>query len=165
LVTSIHDWRHFGEVAGAASGALIGLLFVAVSLNRDRIAQHPVLHPSAFQTLTLFMLPLLVAIVLVTPQQASWVLGIEIITLGVLQGLILALTQRWKRKASNELHSRLARLLDYSPNLAITLLVLAAGATLVAGHVGGLYLLVLAVALALISGVANAWLFLIEDPE
>lgn len=163
---SIQDWGNFGEVAGTASGALVGLLFVAVSLNRDRIAQHPALRSDAAQTLVVFMLPLLVAILLLTPRQSSRVLGVELIVLGAVHGVVLAVSARRKRKPGNELQSQLARLLEYtSPNTTTTLLVLTAGATLTAGYVGGLYWLVPAVIVALIGGVANAWLFVIEDPN
>jgi hypothetical protein len=162
----IQEWANFGQVAGDASGALIGLLFVAVSLNRDRIAQHRALRNGALQTLIMFMLPLLVAILLLTPRQPSWVLGIELIALGAVHGLALTITARRTRQAANEVQSRLPRLLDYtSPNAVTTLLVLAAGATLAAGYVGGLYWLVPAVILALIGGVTNAWLFLVENPD
>ena len=34
-------WSDFATIAGSASGALTGLLFVAVSLNRERIAANP----------------------------------------------------------------------------------------------------------------------------
>jgi modulator of FtsH protease len=39
-VTTPADWLGFAEVTGTASGALTGLLFVAVSLNASRIAGH-----------------------------------------------------------------------------------------------------------------------------
>ena len=39
-MTAPADWQGFAEVVGAASGALTGLLFVAVSLNATRIAGH-----------------------------------------------------------------------------------------------------------------------------
>jgi modulator of FtsH protease len=163
LAMSIQDWDNFGQVVGSASGALVGLLFVAVSLNRDRIAQHPSLRASATQTLVLFMLPLIISILLVTPRQPSWVLGAELITLGVIAGLVLAIVGRGKRTTDN---SRFARLLDHvSPNLLSTLLILVAGVTLVAGHGDGLYWLVPAVTFELIGGAVNAWLFLIQDPD
>jgi len=162
---SIQDWDTFGHVAGDASGALVGLLFVAVSLNRDRIVQYPALHASALQTLIIFMLPLIIAILLVTPRQPAWVLGSELITLGIVHGLTLALAGHRKRNTGNDEQSQLARLLDQiSPNTATTLIVLAAGAILVSGNVVGLYLLVPAVVLALVGGVVKAWIFLIDSP-
>ena len=160
------DWGSFAQVAGGASGALIGLLFVAVSLNRDRIAQHPTLHAGALQTLIMFMLPLLIAVLLVTPRQPSWLLGVEILVLGSAHGLALVLAARPKHKAGNEEHSRTGRLLEYtSPTTVTTVIVLAAGAILVSGHVAGAYVLVPAVVLALIGGVVNAWMFLIDDTD
>jgi len=166
LGISIEDWGNFGAVAGAASGALIGLLFVAISLNRDRIARHSALRASALQTLMVFMLPLIIALLLVTPRQPSWVLGVEIIFLGVIHGLGLAVVGRRKRTVGGELNSHLAGLIDViTPNLLTTVFVLAAGASIVAGYANGLYCLVPAVVLALIGGVANAWLFLIRDPD
>lgn len=163
---SIQDWGNFGQVVGGASGALIGLLFVAVSLNRDRIAKHPALRADALQTLVIFILPLLVAILLVIPRQPTWVLGVEFITLGLIHGLALVLAGRRKRRSDKREYSRVARLLEYtSPNTITTLIVLAAGATLMSGHVIGVYVLGLAVVLALIGGVINAWVFLISLPD
>ena len=36
----LEDWANFAVITGSAAGALTGLLFVAVSLNRDRIVGH-----------------------------------------------------------------------------------------------------------------------------
>jgi len=163
---SIEDWGNFGMVAGSASGALVGLLFVAISLNRDRIVRQPALRAIALQTLMVFMLPLILGLLLLIPRQPSRALGIEIIILAVIHGLGLAIVGRGKRKTGGESNSRLARLLDViTPNLFTTVLPLAAGASVVAGHANGLYWLVPAVVVALIGGVANAWLFLIRDPD
>lgn len=37
-------WENFAVISGSAAGALTGLLFVAVSLNRDRIVGHAALR-------------------------------------------------------------------------------------------------------------------------
>jgi hypothetical protein len=157
---SIHEWNNFAAVTGSASAALTGLLFVAVSLNRDRIAEDRALRAEAAQTLGLFLIPLIVSILLVIPGQPAWVLGAELVTFGVAAAVALVIVGRGKKTPGEGTEGRLARVLDaVSPNLLTTVLIEIAGATLLAGG-GGLYWLVPAVILALFGGVVNAWLFL-----
>ena len=54
-------WENFAVISGSAAGALTGLLFVAVSLNRDRIVGDAALRSEAGQTLVLFLLALLLS--------------------------------------------------------------------------------------------------------
>jgi modulator of FtsH protease len=163
---SLQDWSNFGLVVGAASGAVVGLLFVAVSLIRDRIARNRSLRASASQTLTLFVMPLIASILLVTPGQARWVLGTELIALAAIGGLALVSTGRSRQAPSGDEDSRLADLTDRSsPTLVTPLFSLIAGVTLLAGHGGGLYWLVPMVVFAFVGGVMNAWWFLIGTPS
>jgi modulator of FtsH protease len=162
---SFQDWINFGLVVGAASGALVGLLFVAVSLIRDRIAQNRGLRASASQTLTLFMMALVTSIILVTPGQARWALGTEFIAVAAIGGLILVYNGRSRQALTGDADSRLAQLTDRSsPTLVTPLFSLIAGVTLLAGHGGGLYWLIPMVVFAFIGGVMNAWWFLIGAP-
>ena len=84
-------WSDFATIAGSASGALTGLLFVAVSLNRDRVTAHPALRSQAGQTLVLFLLPLIISIVLVTPGTPHWVLGLELVAVAVVAGVTMGM--------------------------------------------------------------------------
>ncbi len=52
-----------------------------------------------------------------------------------------------------------------APNVTMMLLVMASGAILAAGRGAGLYLLLPASIVAFISGVLNAWFFLLPPPE
>lgn len=105
------------------------------------------------------------AVLLVIPGQPVRALGIELIVLAGIHGLALLLAGRRGRKLKPD-SSQLARLLDRTgPNTITTLLVLAAGATMASGYAVGLYLLVAAVVLAIIGGVANAWIFLVDDVD
>lgn len=161
----VETWDSFGVVVGAASGALIGLLFVAISVNTSRIAKHPALHVVASRTLVLFTIPLVASILVVTPRQPDWALGTELIVLGVIAGAALILVGRGRVDIDAGPESRLARTLDRtSLNLATSLLTEIAGVTLIVGG-GGLYWLVPAIILALVGGALNAWLLLVGLPS
>jgi hypothetical protein len=161
----VETWESFGVVVGAASGALIGLLFVAISVNAGRIAKHQALYVGASRTLVLFGIPLVAAILVVTPRQPDWALGTELIVLGVVAGAALILVGRGRVETDASPESRLARTLDRtSPTLATSLLTEIAGVTLIVGG-GGLYWLVPALILALVGGALNAWLLLLRLPS
>jgi len=154
------DWSNFAVITGSASGALTGLLFVAVSLNRERIAGHPALRGQAGQTLVLFMLPLLLSVLLVLPGTSATALGTELVVLSLAAGAVLVLIGRGKKPVGDGSEDRLARIIDKaSPNLIVELLILVAGCVQLAGD-DGLYWLAASSVLSLIGGVANAWLFL-----
>jgi hypothetical protein len=154
------DWDNFSVIAGGASGALTGLLFVAVSLNRERIARHAGLRSQAAQTLVLFALPLLLSLLLTLPGLSPTALGGWLIVLAVVTGAAMTLIGRGKAPTGDESEDRLARLVDRaSPNLAVLVFVLVAGSLQLAGD-DGLYWAAAASAISLIGGVTNAWLFL-----
>ena len=161
----VQTWESFGVVVGAASGALIGLLFVAISVNAGRIAKHPALYVGATRTLVLFAIPLVAGILVVTPRQPDWVLGTELIVLGIVAGAALILVGRGGVDVDATLEPRLARKLDLtSPTLSTSVLTEIAGVTLIVGG-GGLYWLVPALILALVGGMLTAWLFLVRLPS
>ena len=154
------DWTNFAVITGSAAGALTGLLFVAVSLNRERIAGHPALRGQAGQTLVLFMLPLLLSILLVLPGWSATALGTGLIVLAVVAAAVLTLIVRGKKPVGEDSQDRLARLVDrVSPNLIVLVLILVAGCLLLVGD-DGLYWVALSSVLSLVGGVVNAWLFL-----
>jgi modulator of FtsH protease len=117
----VETWDSFGVVVGAASGALIGLLFVAISVNASRIVDHPALHVVASRTLISLASPI-AAILVVTPRQPDWALGTELIILGIAAGAALIFgAGACGSDASPE--SRLARTLNRtSPTLLTSLL-------------------------------------------
>jgi hypothetical protein len=158
------DWQDFAEMAGGASGALTGLLFVSVSLNAGRIAGHKGLRASAGQTLLLFLTPLIIAAALLTPHQPDWVLGSEFMAAGLVASWVLLGFHRVKRGLADE-DLRLISIFNRPiPNVITMLLVVTGGAILVAGQGAGLYLVFPATVVAFISGVLNAWLFLLPPP-
>ena len=153
-------WSDFATIAGSASGALTGLLFVAVALNRERVIAHRGLRSQAGQTLVLFLLALITSLVLVIPGTPSWALGLELVVIAVVSGVAMGMISHGRHPEGDGPEDSLARLLDsVSVNLLTMLLVLVAGCIELAGD-DGLYWLAPAVIIALVNGVVNAWLFL-----
>ena len=64
-------WQGFGAALAAVSGALTGLLFVAVSVRSDVLAASRSLSSRAAQTLVLFMTSVLIAVLIVAPQPSA----------------------------------------------------------------------------------------------
>src|ERR1700761_6826066 len=135
------DWAGFAEMIGGASGALTGLLFVAVSLNADRISHHRGLRVSAVQTLVLFLAPLVVAGTLLAPDQPGGFLGAELIVTGLVTSWILLALRRVKQSLSDEDQRIIAIFNRRAINVTIMLLLTASGIVLACGISAGLYLL------------------------
>jgi hypothetical protein len=134
-------WSDFTVITGGTAAALVGLLFVAVTLRIDELSRAPDLRSRAAQTLTLFAVALVVAIVLTIPGQLEWVLGAELIAIAVLGGgVMLALNSR-AEKVSHQ--NPIARMVDrYGPNATTIALIGVAGVATVIKARWGIYLLV-----------------------
>ncbi|MEV5953825.1 hypothetical protein AB0M11_08640 [Streptomyces sp. NPDC051987] len=159
------DWESFAVMTGGASGALTGLLFVAVSLNANRIARHPGLRAIAAQTLVLFLAPLVMATMLLVPRQTDPALGTELMTAGLAGGLSLLVIGR-RRRAPATADKRLTGLFDRrDTSIVVMLLFMAGGAVLASGSQAGLYLLLPASLVAFVSGVLSAWNFLLPPAD
>lgn len=152
-------WLGFGEALAAVAGALTGLLFVAVSVKSDVLAASLSLRSRAAQTLVLFLISVLIAIVLVAPQPSA-ALGWELLAVAVVMGMALLILGR---RAGHNADQRVPRYIErFSPNTITAVLVGVAGLTFLLKAGGGLYWLIPAVVASLLGGVVNAWLFLVR---
>jgi len=144
-----------------AAGALIGLLFVSVSIRIDVIAASPDFRNRGAATLSLFVTVLLVAIVLVVPGQETRELGAEMLVLALMLGGLLTWLNR--RATAHPSGQPISRILGaVSPDAITTVLLAAAGVLLLADVDDGVYVVIPAVIAAIVGGVASAWLFLIR---
>jgi hypothetical protein len=154
-------WATFAVSVGSSAAAVLGLLFVAVSIRVDVIAGSAELRNRAAQTLGLFVTLLVIALLLALPGQNLRLLGAELIGLTAVTAAVLYLLDR--RAQSGASGQPVGRLLDIvTPNAATSVLLLASGVVLVTGQHAGLYVLIAPVFAALAGGVTSAWLLLVR---
>jgi hypothetical protein len=154
-------WADFGAATAGAAAALAGLLFVAISINLERILEFSSLPHRAAQTLILFALPLITSLLLIVPGQPRTALGGELLAIGLATGTFMLV--RDAQVPLNEQETKVTRLFArILPSVVSCGCLAIAGATLLARGGGGLYWLVPAVLAAFIFGLLNAWVLLIE---
>jgi len=130
-------------------------------LRIDAISRASDLRSRAAQTLTLFGLALVVAIVLTVPDQPAYALGAGLVVIAVVGGAAMLVLNRRAEKVSHQ--DPIARVLDrVGPNGTTIVLIAATGALTAVDVTWGIYLLVPAELAALVGGVISAWLFLIK---
>jgi hypothetical protein len=158
---SADGWGAFAATVAAVAATLTGLLFVAVSINIQRILQFKNLPARAAATLILFATPLIVGLFVLIPDQATVALGLELLLGGLLVlGIQLVIDLRSERA---EPESRSGRIITRTfPAVAGGGCIAIAGISFLTGSGGGLYWLVPATVVTIVFGLENAWVLLVE---
>jgi hypothetical protein len=148
-------------VAGAgAAAALTGLLFVAISINLQRIIEFPSLPRRALCTLSILVALLVAALFGLAPGQSTVVLGIEVGAVGLIIATQTIVLARRSPRAPDE--PRFSRPLQVSLLLAPGLALAIGGLSVATTTGGGLYWIMAAFALGFVGATVNAWVFLVE---
>jgi hypothetical protein len=154
------EWSDLFVATAGAAAALAGLVFVAVSINVERILRYEGLPERALATVLLLLSVVLVSIIGLIPGQSETALGAELLGEGLFFGIAIGLlTWRSLPPASEPRSWRLARELVIA---AGTVPLVVGGASVLAEAGGGLYWTVAGIALAIAGAVANAWVLLVE---
>ncbi len=154
------EWTDFGVAVTGVSGALIGLIFVALSINLRQIVGSASLPGRAIAALALLTLPLLSAMLLLVPQSAT-AYGVELLVIGVLFGAwLLYLVRPGTREAEQPLVARLVG--TVGPIVVATAGAVVGGVLLVAGSESGVYGVVVATVAGFAGALLTTWVLLVE---
>jgi modulator of FtsH protease len=152
-------WTDLFVASAGASAALAGLVFVAVSINIDRIIGGEGLADRALQALFQLLAIVIVSLIALAPGQSSAALGIELLAVGLLvAGGSFALLGR-AQAAAQTTRGWPARRLAVAAGTVPTAI---AGISLIAESGGGLYWLFAGAIVAIVVAVLNAWVLLVE---
>jgi len=155
------DWEPFFTAVIAAAAGLTGLLFVAVSINLDRILKGTKFLPNrAAETLATLLL-VVVSCALTLVPESTRLIGLEIAIVVV---PMLAITV-WSQLASrrrNQDDPLLWTISRMAGTALATVPCTVAGFSLIARWGGGFYWLAPAALLGIVGAVYNAWVLLVE---
>jgi modulator of FtsH protease len=156
------EWHDLFVATAGASAGLAGLLFVAVSINVDRILKYEGLPERGIEALAMLLTALVVSIAGLLPGQSHVALGLEMLAItGVLVSIMLRLPIARTLPDGVETPSR------YALNRQVVRL---GGAALLAigslgvlfAVIGGLYWVVAGMVFLTLGAVVNAWVLLVE---
>jgi hypothetical protein len=154
-------WRPFFTALISAAATLTGLLFVAVSINLDKILKGSRFLPTrAAQTLAILLLVVISSALALVPQDTR-LIGIEVLILAVPTLVITVLSQLRQRRNSPADPVRWTVSWMVSTAVA-TIPATVAGISLAARWGGGFYWLAAAALLGIVGAVYAAWVLLIE---
>jgi modulator of FtsH protease len=157
MAYEVAGWSDFFVAVAGATAALTGLLFVAVSINLERILALPGVADRALSTLLLLLGALVVAIFALAPGQSDLAVGLEIAATGA---LAVALVGRLLMRIQSDQRSHLIGVAVFC--FWGTLPFLVGGLSLAEGTGGGLYWVLIGTVGAIAGAVANAWVLLVE---
>jgi modulator of FtsH protease len=155
-----NEWHDLFVAVASASAALAGLVFVAVSINIERIIKYPGLPERALETLLFLVVVLLVSIVGLIPGQGHVALGVEllVLSLGIGAGVTRLRTiqvDSGEAPVSWTVSRWTVRTFAFVP-------LIVGGASVLVEAGGGLYWIVGGIVFAVGGAVASAWVLLVE---
>jgi modulator of FtsH protease len=153
------EWSDLFVASAGAAAALTGLLFVAVSINLDRVLGVAGLPERALETLLLLLGVLVVSLMCLAPGESQDALGWQLLVQGALWSAVIGRIALRGRPAT-------VNPVLYAQRLVLVALgtvpFLIGGISVLEGSGGGLYWTLAGIIGAIFAAVINAWVLLIE---
>ena len=157
----MNGWDNFFVATAGAAATLTGLIFVGLSISLSKILSVSTLPTRAFESLMLLLTILIISSLCLVPGQPLYLIGIEILTIGILVwGVTLKLDIGILRR-SEEGFKHYAKQNFLLTQLSV-LPYIVAGVVLLTLGLPGFYWLVPAFLISLIKAVSDAWVLLVE---
>jgi hypothetical protein len=153
------SWHDLFVMAGGASAALAGLLFVAVSLNLEHILKYSPLPTMAAQSVALLIGLVVLSAFVLAPGQPVGAVGVETLALGCLL-LVVLVVPTLRHRSAGDKRIWLARRLILA--LVAIVPMIGGAISLLAGSGGGMFWMLAEVVTGLAAATYNAWVLLIE---
>ena len=160
------QWTDFSVAQVGASAALLGLVFVGMSINLKEFVGTPLLVNRALEAIVLLASVLLAATAVLIPAQDREVVGVELAVVGVLVSLSVLRLQAGTRQvvvpSGDRGPTRASVVSRRVVGLGSSVLIVVAGVLLLAEVGGGLYWWPAAIVAAYLGALVNAWVLLVE---
>jgi modulator of FtsH protease len=157
----IESWDSFFVAETAAAAALLGLLFVSVSINLKDFIAAGGLADRALAALTLLLAMLIIGLVLAMPGQPVAAMGGETILGGLIT--VVAATifgLRGLRVSEAAYRANFAR--NIVTSIAAIAPIVIGGFLMLDGGAAGFYFVAAGMCLAILKAVTEGWIFLVE---
>lgn len=157
---NLDTWHDFFSAQAAAGAALAGLVFVAISMNLQRVLSSRAVSGRAIEALLLLLSLLIVGLLALIPEQNTMALGIEFIVFGLILTVSLIRVASGATSAGGATRAQyvVRRCLGQLASLPIII----AGISVITGDGGGLYWVAFSTIVAIVAGMIGAWVLLVE---
>ncbi len=154
-------WENFFVAQVSASAALLGLIFVAASINLTKMLEVPSLPGRAFEAMAILAMVLSTATLGLVPGQPIGLLGAEMLAIALLAWAAVIFIQ-WRTSRNWPLKKKKWTVVRAVAAQLATLPMVVSGASLALQRGGGLYWAVLSVIASFLAALMVAWILLIE---
>jgi hypothetical protein len=156
----LEPWHDYFVAQAGASAALAGLMFVALSINIDRILKSPWLPPRASSTMVLLIGSVIQALLALWPADKLVLPGLEQLILSVIiwlyaTWLLVSGAQTPKMYGGSTTGIVLTQVATL-PAVAGSVALVAFGAS------GGIYAIAFSLLMSVIVGIINSWVLMVE---